>query len=73
MQVVGAIAEHVIPVEDDGEDGRDWLNQHELEHALLHTTVENLVSLERSELVEWPWLLDPSFEFQVDYESVLTA
>lgn len=41
MQVVGAIAEHVIPVEDDGEDGRDWLNQHELEHALLHTTVEN--------------------------------
>ena len=41
VQVVGPIAEHVMIVEDDGQNGGDGLDQDELEHALLHSTVEN--------------------------------
>ena len=48
MQVVRSIAEHVMIVEDDGQDGGDRLDQHELQHTLLHASVENSDRTKRS-------------------------
>jgi len=40
---------------------------------LLHATVEDFISLEGPELIEWPGLLDAPFELQVDDQLGLAA
>ena len=47
VQVVGAVAEHSILVEQDRKDGSDWLYEDELQDALFYSTVENSSSQNR--------------------------
>ena len=43
VQVVRPVAEHVVLVEHDGQHRGDWLDKHELKHALLDPSEEHPV------------------------------
>lgn len=62
VQRVAAVVAEVVLVQDHLDEGRQGLHQHELQNSLLQLAQEAPVGLQRLDLVEGPWLADPSLK-----------